>query len=89
MAAILFREDFGGSHYDSHTGKELRLVSCQKDGGHVCSFTHFLVEFASHSHADITPMIPMSRPNAHTNKRGFFTACQACETILQREMLLF
>ena len=44
---------------------------------------NFSEEFASHSqhrHADIVPMIPMSRPNVRAHRRGFVTACQACET---------
>ena len=48
-------------------------------------------EFASHSpyrHADIDPTIPMSMPNVRLHEHGFVTACQACETIFQCEMLL-
>ena len=51
--------------------------------------SNFSEEFASHSqhrHTDTVPTIPMSRPNVRVTRRGFITACQACETIFQREI---
>ena len=49
-------------------------------------------EFASHlqhHHAGIAAMIPMSRSNIHTCRCGLVSACQACETVFEREMQLF
>ena len=51
--------------------------------------SNFMEVFASHSqhrHTDTVLTIPMSRPNVRATRRGFITACQACETILQREI---
>ena len=49
-------------------------------------------EFASnsqHRHANIAPPSPMSRLNVPAHRRGFVTACQACEIIFQCRMLHF
>ena len=52
--------------------------------------SNFSEEFASHSqyrHTDTVPTtIPMSRPNVRATRRGFVTACQACETMFQLEI---
>ena len=55
----------------------------------IAVLSKFSEEFAWHSqhrHTDTVPTIPLSRSNVRATRRGFVTACQACETIFQREI---
>ena len=77
---------------DRATGNKIPIGQWFKMGVMFAVLSNFMEEFASHSqhrHTDTVLTISMWRPNVLATRRGFVTACQACETILQLEIWLF